>query len=344
MLSRISSGPLVSVIIPTFNYGQFIGLTLESVLAQTYPHWECVVVDDGSTDNTGEIVAGFMQGDARFKFFRQKNQLQGAAKNTALKNSGGVYIQFLDADDLIETRKLERQVEYLERHPEVDIVYSDVRFFPTENVNERLYTMWGENKPWQPGISGHGRDALLPLMRLNSIPINTPLTRRSLVERVGPFDEELPPVEDWDFWLRCAAAGALFHFSDMEETRALVRSHPASSMKNRLQLLSSILLMRKRWAGRLADAEARRANAELLAEAEGTLGAEQVLHGSAATGVYHLARAAVLDRNFRHRMKWLSCGLAAPFVGRERFRRIYSSSITRTLIDPLRQFRLSGRH
>lgn len=335
--------PLVSVIVPTYNYAHFIGDTLECLRSQTYPHWECVIVDDGSTDNTTEVVGRFLERDERFKFFRQKNQLQGAAKNTALKNSSGKYIQFLDADDLIETRKLEKQVEYLERHPEVDIVYGDARFFSTDNVNERLYSMWGENKPWQPGISGRGRDALLPLMRLNTIPINTALTRRSLVDQIGFFDEELPPVEDWDFWLRCAAAGALFHFCDTEETWALVRSHPASSMKNSVRLLSSIVLMRKRWAGRLADAEVRRANAKLLAEAEGNLGAEQVLQGSAADGVYHLARAAVLDRNFRHRMKWLICALAAPFVGRARFKRIYSSSITRTLSDPIRQFRLTGR-
>lgn len=325
------SRPLVSVIVPTYNYGRFIGETLECLRAQTYPYWECVVVDDGSTDDTAGRVARFTERDPRFKFFRQSNRLQGAAKNTGLRHTAGQYVQFLDADDLIEPRKFERQVEYLERHPEVDIVYGDVRFFPTENPAELLYTMWGENRPWQPGVAGRGREVLLPLLRLNSIPINTPLTRRGLVERVGPFDEELPPVEDWDFWLRCAEEGARFHFSDMEGTRALVRSHPASSSKSRLRLVSSILLMRKRLAGRLGDAEARRVNAELLAEAEGTLGAEEVLRGSRARGARRLAKAALLDRNPRHRLKWLACALAAPLVGRSSFEKLYSSSITHAL-------------
>ncbi len=152
----MSHATLVSVIVPTYNYGHFIGQALKSMQAQTYPHWECVVVDDGSTDDTAEVVARFSDSDRRIKFLRQKNLRQAAARNNGLRNSSGQYVQFLDADDLLEPRKLERQVEYLERHPEVDIVYGDVRFFNTEDPDERLYTMWGENKPWMPGISGRG--------------------------------------------------------------------------------------------------------------------------------------------------------------------------------------------
>ena len=124
------------------------------------------------------------------------------ALTPGVRNSAGKYFQFLDADDLIEPRKLERQIEYLEQHPDIDIVYGDTRFFQSENPAELLYSMWGENRPWQPGISGCGAEVLLPLLQLNTIPINAPLTRRSIVERVGPFDEELPQNEDWDLWLR----------------------------------------------------------------------------------------------------------------------------------------------
>lgn len=331
--------PVVSVIIPAHNYGHYIGEALDSLAAQTFEHWECIVVDDGSTDNTSEVVNAYAQKDARVRYLRQENARQAAARNNGIQNSAGKYFQFLDADDLIETRKLERQVEYLERHLDVDIVYSDTRFFRSENPSELLYSMWGENKPWQPGISGCGAEVLQPLVQVNTIPINSSLTRRSIVERVGPFDEELPPVEDWDFWLRCAEAGACFQFSDMEGTRALVRSHPSSSSRSRLRFVSSILLLRKRLATRLKDVEARRINAKLMGEAQGTLGVEEVMNNNRARGFYHLGMAAVLDRKFKHRLKWLACALAAPLVGRSRFETIYSSSISATVMSPLRRFR-----
>jgi glycosyltransferase involved in cell wall biosynthesis len=336
--------PVVSVIVPAHNYGHFIGSALDSLAAQTFENWECVVVDDGSTDNTSEVVQAYAHKDARVRYLHQENSRQAAARNNGVRNSAGKYFQFLDADDLIEPRKLERQVEYLERHPDVDIVYGDTRFFCSDNPSELLYSMWGENKPWQPGISGCGAEVLLPLVRLNTIPINSALTRRSILERVGPFDEELPPVEDWDFWLRCAEAGACFRFSDMEETRALVRSHPSSSSRSRLRFVSSILLMRKRLATRLKDVEARRLNAKLMGEAEGTLGVEEVMNNNRARGFYHLGMAAVLDRKLRHRVKWLACALAAPLVGRSRFETIYSSSISANVMSPLRRFQPnSGR-
>jgi glycosyltransferase involved in cell wall biosynthesis len=126
------------VIVPTYNYGCFIGETLECLRAQTYVNWECIVVDDGSTDDTAERVSRFMEQDARFKFLRQENARQAAAKNNGLQNSAGEYIQFLDADDLIEPQKFEQQVEYLEAHPEVDIVYGSMRYFKTEVPDERL--------------------------------------------------------------------------------------------------------------------------------------------------------------------------------------------------------------
>ena len=319
--------PLVSVIVASYNYGHYILFALDSLAAQTYKNWECIVVDDGSIDNTREVVEAYAQKDARVRYLHQENAKQAAARNNGLRNATGDYFLFMDADDLIEPHKFERQVEYLEQNPNVDIVYSDARFFPTENPSERLYSMWGENKPWQPGITGCGREVLLPLLGLNNILVNAALTRRSMVERVGLFDETLPPVEDWDFWLRCAEAGACFHYSDSDGTRALVRSHSSSSSKSRVQFYCSTLLMRKKLAARLTDAEARRINSRLIAETEGTLGAEHVFHNERARGFYHLGRAAVLDRKFRHRLKWFACALAAPF-GRSRFETVYSSSIS----------------
>jgi len=335
------SHPLVSVVIPAHNYGDFIRETLDSLAAQTFENWECIVVDDGSTDNTPEVVKAYAAKDDRVRYLRQENARQAAARNNGVRNSTGKYFQFLDADDLLEPRKLERQVEYLEQHPDVDIVYGDTRFFWSENPSELLYSMWEENKPWQPGISGCGAEVVRSLVQLNSIPVNSALTRRSMVERVGPFDENLY-VEDWDFWLRCAEVGGCFHFSDMEGTRALVRAHSSSTSRNRLKLVSAMLVMRKRLARRLKDVEARRINARLLGETEGLLGVEEVMHNNRARGLYHLGRAVVLDRQLRHRLKWFACALAAPLVSRNRFETIYSSSLSRTVMSPLRRVQSNG--
>ena len=336
MSSSRTPEAVVSVIVPSYNYGHLIGATFESLQAQTLPNWECIVIDDGSTDDTAEVVARFMKIDSRIKFFQQANRRQAAARNHGFTRMSGKYVQFLDADDLLESKKFERQVEYLEAHPEVEIVYGDTRYFETDRPSDLLYTMYGENIPWQPRLSGTGSEMLLPLVRRNTIIVNAPLTRRTLVERVGLFDEELPPVEDWEFWIRCALAGAQFRFEDFEGTLALVRSHGASSSKNRLRMTGAEVRMRRKLKRLLANKpEARHANAQLLAESEGTLGAQEVMHGGRARGVYYLSRAVVFDRKLRQRLKWLACALAAPF-GRRRFEKVYASSISRAVRRPLR--------
>ncbi len=86
---------------PTYNYGAYITDALESLRAQTYDAWECIVVDDGSTDDTGEVVARFIEREPRVRYVWQENQRQSVAKNTGLAAARGVYVQFLDADDMI---------------------------------------------------------------------------------------------------------------------------------------------------------------------------------------------------------------------------------------------------
>jgi len=102
----MTSNPLVSIIVPCFNYGQFLSEALESLLAQTYPRWECIIVDDGSTDNTKEAVNFYVQKDSRFRYIYQVHRGVSSARNRALKEAAGTYIQFLDADDMLEKDKL----------------------------------------------------------------------------------------------------------------------------------------------------------------------------------------------------------------------------------------------
>src|SRR5215208_6900864 len=97
--------PLVSVVVPSYNYGHLIRETLESLAAQTYAAWECVVVDDGSADDTRAVVEAYAATDPRVRYVRQENARQGAARNNGIRHSSGAYFQFLDADDTIETLK-----------------------------------------------------------------------------------------------------------------------------------------------------------------------------------------------------------------------------------------------
>ena len=228
----MSDLPLVSVIIPTYNYGHFIDETLHSLYAQTYDHWEASVVDDGSTDDTAAVVHEHMGKDRRIKFYQQENRNQAAAKNLGLHHCSGQYVQFLDADDLLESRKIESQVGYLERHPGVDLVYGSVRYFRTDVPEERRYSMGSDNSEWVPQFSGNLRKYLSALIQNNIMAINCPLIRRSVIEEVGPFDEDLPPVEDWEYWIRCAFHDKVFAYADFPDALALVRCHPNSSSKN----------------------------------------------------------------------------------------------------------------
>jgi glycosyltransferase involved in cell wall biosynthesis len=323
------------VIVPTYNYGCFIGETLECLRAQTYVNWECIVVDDGSTDDTAERVSRFMEQDARFKFLRQENARQAAAKNNGLQNSAGEYIQFLDADDLIEPQKFEQQVEYLEAHPEVDIVYGSMRYFKTEVPDERLYWVWGENKPWMPETSGSGREVLTALVRQNIMVINSPMIRRRVVDAVGLFDNKLPPAEDWDYWLRCAAAGMRFEFKDLPGTLALVRWHSSSSSQDRRRMYVSMLSIRDKVEGMTGDTGILLLNREHMIKDQQILALESIAHAPLKDYLREMLRAALLSERTKHRLKWFACACAAPFLPRQRLKMLVTSSVTRPWVRSL---------
>src|SRR5262249_50333110 len=165
------SKPLVSVIIPTYNYGHYIGEALQSIQAQSYSEWECIVVDDGSTDNTNEVLARKSADDSRIHYVRQENSRQAAARNNGIAHAHGDYFQFLDADDLIEPEKFRFQTSFLEGHPETDIIYSGVRYFtqtdPDSRLLSRQYSRWEDGRAWMPEVSGAGDTLLLTLLRNN---------------------------------------------------------------------------------------------------------------------------------------------------------------------------------
>ena len=319
--------PLVSVVVPTYNYGRFIGQTLDSLRAQTYREWECVVVDDGSTDDTEEVVARVSAADPRVRYLRQPNQRQAVAKNTGLADARGRYVQFLDADDLIEPRKLERQVEFLEANPAADIVYGGTRYFATERPEERLYGMYGEREPWMPELSGAGRELVRAIVRMNILAINSALVRREAIDDVGPFDPVLPPVEDWDYWLRCALKGKRFEFRDFEGTLALVRTHAASTSRQHSSVLAAWRALRAKVDALTDDPEVLLLNREMKSQLEGSLGLEAVAAGSRLSAARQFARAAQMCPRLKGRVKWLLCALGSPLLSERQVRGLMKATL-----------------
>lgn len=313
---------LVTVVIASHNYAHFIAQTLDSVLAQTYPNWECIVVDDGSTDNTREVVRAYTEADQRIHYFWQENQRLAAARNTGIAKSSGEYFQFLDADDLIEARKLECQVQVLERRPEIDIVYGDVRYLATEKSEQRLFTAAEVNIPNVVQMSGQGREALLTLARSNITPTTSVLLRRKVLSRVGPF--EAAANEAYDYWVRCALEGTRFHFEDHDSARGIVRLHSSSMSRNRRKMIQSELLVHHRIGGSVSDREVLLRNQQRMAELEGAMGIEEATDRHPVKAIHKFAKAVRMDPRLRSCAKWFAYACSAPFVGPERVRKMFN--------------------
>jgi glycosyltransferase involved in cell wall biosynthesis len=182
---------LVSVVIPSYNYARFVTEAVGSALAQSYPHVEIIVVDDGSTDNTREVLEPFRD---RIRYLAQTNQGLSAARNTGIRAAQGEFIALLDADDVWHPRKLEVQLSYLQEHPEIGLLATELF---TEQLEEwpvidvrgivpRLFTL--------DDVVGRGHFAP-----------SSAVIRKNCLEAVGLFDPTLRAVEDRDMWIRLAS-------------------------------------------------------------------------------------------------------------------------------------------
>lgn len=209
----------VSVIIPTFEYGSFIAEAINSVLAQTYPAAETLIVDDGSTDDTEAVVSEF--GD-RVKYIKQENAGVSAARNTGVDNSTGEYIAFLDADDIWKPRKIERQLAKFAEDAEIGLVHCGMREFSEEDGETiRLYLEGGEG--WV------ANDLLLWEKPILVGPGGTIIVTRKAFEKVGGFDTDLKVGEDWDFCYRIARK---YKVGFVREPLVDYRSHGAAAHRN----------------------------------------------------------------------------------------------------------------
>ncbi len=204
--------PKVSIVTAAYNHVGFIRQSVESAQAQTYRDFEHIVVDDGSSDGTADVLKSFGN---RITYIRQENCGAHAAINRGIRMSSGEYIAILDSDDAWLPTKLERQMQAFAQFPEAGLAYSQAHVIDAEGHLQNDRELIG--KPFDDS-----RHAFEELLRDNNIPVLTTVFRRACIEEVGFFSETLKALSDWDLWIRiCAKWTVIF----VPEPLALYRVH-----------------------------------------------------------------------------------------------------------------------
>lgn len=186
----------VSVILPCFNGARWISRAIESILAQTYKHFELVIIDDGSTDNSQEIIASYMR-DERICYIFQKNRGFSATINRGIAESSGCLIGFIGQDDLWMPNKLELQVKYFSKHSDVALVHSNYYSINSEGRITSLIKTKVHTFPSK-------QEVVRRLFLNNFIGFETVLVRRKCFDEIGLFEERMVGFSDHDMWLRIA--------------------------------------------------------------------------------------------------------------------------------------------
>ena len=209
---------LVSIIIPCHNQGEFLNDTLESIQQQEYQNFECLLINDGSIDNSEAIGLKWQNEDSRFKYFDQKNKGVSSARNLGLNQANGDFIQFLDADDIISKDKLSSSLSYFIVDESLDIVISNFSMFTggIKNITNPYCDL--------SAIKFSLESILFQWQISFSLPIHCPLMRARIVKS-SRFDEELSAQEDWLFWVSIFKTNPKTAFID--KTMAYYRNNPS---------------------------------------------------------------------------------------------------------------------
>jgi glycosyltransferase involved in cell wall biosynthesis len=217
------SSVTISVVIPAYNAGSLLGETLDSVLAQSTPAHEIIVVDDGSSDDTAEVVARY--GDA-VRYLWQKNQGQAVARNTGIQAATGEWIALLDSDDLFLPERLRRAVETIEADPGLVLVYSAFDYL-YEDGSRSFYPSFPAGDLW-------------PALRYRSpiLPSTTTIRRSALLE-AGGFRKVF--IEDWDLWFRLVRRHTAAAFQDLPECLLLYRRWDGNATNNHIRYANGML-------------------------------------------------------------------------------------------------------
>lgn len=237
--------PLVSVVIPTFNAARYLRAALESALAQTLQACQYVLVDDGSTDETMDIASSF---GSRVRIYQQPHAGPGAARNLGILATAAPYVAFLDADDLWDSEKLERQVAALESAPQAAMCCTDFSLTATPETSRD--SRFAQLEAIEPAAAFHR------LLRGNFVATSAVVVRREALARAGVFDGTLRGSEDLDLWLRLVRGRPL---ALVREVLTFIRDHAGRTTRTlayQHDQLRATRMMLARWgddrqAGRL---------------------------------------------------------------------------------------------
>ncbi len=222
----------VSVIIPTYNRGQLLAGTLDSVYAQTRRALEVIVVDDGSEDDKVAQVCAFYD---HLVYHRTAHRGAGAARNAGLAIACGEYVAFLDSDDQWQPRFLEHMTAALDDAPGTGFAYCDYATFGTRGMVRAAYL---------PPHHKQSGNVFVPLLETDFLSTGALVIRRACLARVGGFDPTLEMAEDWDLWLRLARA---FDAAYVDEPLVRIRTDSDGLTRNTLQLHADNLRVLNKW-------------------------------------------------------------------------------------------------
>lgn len=232
------TNPFISIIVPCYNQARYLPEALQSVLEQTYTNWECIIVNDGSPDNTNEVAQEWLEKDDRFKYIQKENGGLSSARNAGLKVIKGDYIQFLDADDILDVNKFELSLLECEKaiNSKSKVVISNFRMFTTDKNSSAnpFCELKQEHFTFKELLFGWDYEF--------SIPIHCGFFQKSLLDGFK-FPEELKAKEDWIMWLSIFKREPYVFFID--STLVFYRIHEYSMTKDlKLMEANSLRVMK----------------------------------------------------------------------------------------------------
>ena len=228
--------PMVSIIVPCYNQAQFLAETLDSVLAQTHENWECIIVNDGSTDNTEFVAKEYCDRDQRFVYLKKENGGLSSARNAGLDVAKGEYVQFLDSDDILLPNKFECQIQNLKELLSDFSVCSYLLFSDNQQVTfDQCHALRGEYELTHDGLLYNWNKTFVfpPICYL----IRLDFLRKNKIR----FDEKLKASEDWTFVVLCMLCGAKFSKPKEDVVLALYRRHE-NNMTTKHDFMSEYLI------------------------------------------------------------------------------------------------------
>lgn len=211
-----TEGPLVSVMMPTYNGAAYLHEAIDSILNQTYTHWELIIVDDGSTDETPAILQAYCRQHARIKAYRIAHGGRGKARNKCLKEASGKYIAVCDSDDISLPNRFKAQVDFLETHPDIGVVSAQILHFDDQHVPTLLYS-YPETPEQIQARFDKGK---------MGVAHSASMFRRELIDKVGGYSEECLRAQDLEFFLR---VNEVSHFVTLRDDLLRYRNNPSTT-------------------------------------------------------------------------------------------------------------------